>query len=219
MKFSEAVELFERTLSTERDRPDVHAAMRDLAVPDTIAVVSEQIQQALARGERVWMTADLHIDHANIIAFCNRPFWNVQQMNEHLVSQTLKVEDDEWLIIVGDLAMGDHEEAMAWIRRIPGYKVLVLGNHDLRRNGECRYTSELAHGGQPPLFEAVVPFLHWRGAGSEDVFVSHYPATVEHRASRLVNYHGHLHREVLPPSNNTHFVNVGWDVTQGVVCL
>ena len=102
MKFSEAVELFERTLSTERDRPDVHAAMRDLAVPDTIAVVSEQIQQALARGERVWMTADLHIDHANIIAFCNRPFGNVQQMNEHLVSQTLKVENDELSAPIAD---------------------------------------------------------------------------------------------------------------------
>lgn len=106
MKFPAALDLFECTLLTERDRPDVHAAMLKLALPETITSVSSQLQEAIAAGERVWMTADLHIGHANIIPFCNRPFANVVQMNEHLVAQTAKVQDDEWLVIVGDLADG-----------------------------------------------------------------------------------------------------------------
>lgn len=219
MKFPSALDLFERTLSTERDRPDVHATMLKLALPETITSVSSQLHDAIAAGERVWMTADLHIGHANIIPFCNRPFANVVQMNEHLVSQTAKVQDDEWLVIVGDLAMGSHQEAMQWIRRIPGRKVLVLANHDLRRDGQCLYLSELALDGQSPLFEATVPFLAWRGNGGQDVFVSHYPATTNHDAAQLLNYHGHLHRQVLPPTEKTHFVNAGWDVTQGLLCL
>ena len=219
MDFDNALDLFKRTLATERSRPDVHAAMLKLAQPDTIGAASTQIQQALARGERVWMTADLHLCHVNVIRYCNRPFIDVTQMNEHLVSQAQKIRDGEWLVIVGDLAMGDHHLAMEWIRRIPGRKVLVLGNHDLTRSGECRYLVEKTPDGQRPLFDAVVPFLAWQDALGQSVFVSHYPATVDHSFGRLVNYHGHLHREVLEPNETTHFVNVGWDVTQGLVCL
>ena len=137
MDFDNALDLFQRTLAAERSRPDVHAAMLALALPDTISTASTQIQQILARGERVWMTADLHLCHANVIRYCNRPFANVTQMNEHLVSQTQKIRDGEWLVIVGDVAMGEHQLTMEWIRRIPGRKVLVLGNHDSRAVGNA----------------------------------------------------------------------------------
>lgn len=219
MDFDNALDLFTRTLATERSRPDVHATMLALAQPETVTAASTPIRQALACGERVWMTSDLHLSHANVIRYCSRPFADVAQMNEHLVSQTLKVRDDEWLVIVGDLAMGDHLLAMEWVRRIPGRKILVVGNHDLSRKGECRYLAEKSPDGQRPFFDAVVPFLAWQDALGQNIFVSHYPATVEHSLRRLVNYHGHLHRDVLAPTETTHFVNVGWDVAQGLVCL
>lgn len=225
MQWHHALKLFEHTLASERDRPDVHAAMLQRADPHTITHVSSQIQQALAQGERVWMTSDLHIGHANIIRHCDRPFESVGGMNEHLVTQLSKVPDAEWLLIVGDLAMGPHDVAMQWIRRLPGKKVLVLGNHDLTRNGECRYVDERNAADDGPVFEAIVPFLAWQGCGGQcgqrhlEVFVSHYPVIVPHSMPRLVNYHGHLHRQVLPPTESTHFVNVGWDVNRGIVCL
>ena len=219
MDFDNALDLFKRTLATERSRPDVHAAMLALALPDTIGAMSTQIQQALARDERVWMTADLHLCHANVIRYCNRHFADVTQMNKHLVSQTQKIRDGEWLVIVGDVATEDHHLVMEWTWRIPGRKVLVLGNHDLTRSGECRYLAERTVDGQRPLFDAVVPFLAWQDALGQCVLVCHYPAAVEHSASRLLNYHGHLHREVLTPTETTQFVNAGWDVTQGLVCL
>lgn len=219
MDFTEALDLFQRTLATERSRPEVHAAMLDLAKPKAIQEASAQILNALTRGERVWMTSDLHLNHTNIIQYSSRPFFDARQMNEHLVSQVQKVTDDEWLLILGDLAMGDHEEAMEWIRRLPGRRVLVLGNHDLTRAGKCRYLNERAEDRRQPRFEAVVPFLFWQDTLGRNVFASHYPATVDHGFRRLVNYHGHLHRDQLRPTDITHFVNVGWDVTQGLVCL
>lgn len=218
MTHDDALELFKRTLATERSRPQVHGTMLELADPTIVGGISQSLQEALATGQRVWMTSDLHFGHGNIIGFCNRPFAAVAGMNQHLQAQLAKVDPQEWLVIVGDLAMGDHDEAMAWIRSIPGRKVLVLGNHDLRRDGRCLYLNEQASDGSL-LFEAVVPFLHWQGVGDQRVFVSHYPATVDHTAARLLNYHGHLHREVLPATERTHFVNVGWDVMQGLVCL
>ena len=203
MDFNDALNLFQRTLATERSRPDVHAAMLDLAKPDTINEASSQILSALTRGERVWMTSDLHLGHTNVIEYSKRPFFDATQMNEHLVTQVQKVKDDEWLLILGDRAMGDHGEAMEWIRRLPGRKVLVLGNHDLKRNGKCLYVGERALQLRQPLFEAVVPFLFWQDMLGRTVFASHYPATVDHGFRRLVNYHGHLHRDQLAPTEIT----------------
>lgn len=96
-------------------------------------------------------------------------------MNKRLVSQTQKIRDEEWLVIVGDLAMGEHQLAMDWIRRIPGRKVLVLGNHDLTRSGECRYLEERTVDGQHPLFDAVLPFLAWKDALGQSVFEATTP--------------------------------------------
>ena len=53
MQWHHALKLFEHTLASERDRPDIHAAMLQQGDPHTITHVSGQIQQALAQGERV----------------------------------------------------------------------------------------------------------------------------------------------------------------------
>ena len=37
-------------------------------------------------GEKVFFTSDTHFYHGNIIRFCNRPFKNVEIMNEKLSS-------------------------------------------------------------------------------------------------------------------------------------
>lgn len=108
MDFDNALDLFQRTIATERSRPDVHAAMLKLAQPDTIGAVSTQIQQALARGERVWMTADQHLCHANVIRYCNRPYAVCQgaqeappesTMNPHNVSNGATMK----LLVYSDL--------------------------------------------------------------------------------------------------------------------
>ena len=35
--------------------------------------------------EQQWFTSDLHIGHANIIRFCNRPYADVNEMNADLI--------------------------------------------------------------------------------------------------------------------------------------
>lgn len=233
--YEAALALFHYTLDQqERPRPDIHGVMLHQANREVIARTSQALQTALQAGERVWLTADLHLGHRNVITYCDRPFADISAMDQALVRQLGKVGPDDWLIIAGDVAMGDHTLAFPALRQIPGRKVLVLGNHDITRAGRCHYVDAVGANGSP-LFEAVVPFLYWAGHGGQQVIVSHYPlclppdscegqdqAPAQETPAQslpLLNYHGHLHRDLLPHTARIQYVNVGWDVTQGLVCL
>ena len=78
----------------------------------------------------IWFTADFHFNHANIIKpdFCNRPFDDVEHMNEALISNYCEVvQPGDRVYILGDFAMGDPTR---FARSLPGEKFLILGNHD-----------------------------------------------------------------------------------------
>ena len=221
-----ALKLFQHTIQTEsRVRPDIHAGMLKLADQDVIESASLQVTNALALGERVWMTSDLHFGHKNIIDYCDRPFRDIAAMNEALLAQLGKVGPDELLVIVGDVLMGDYETNIEFVRRIPGRKILAVGNHDFKRDGSCLLRRERDLSGKGPLFEAVVAFLVWTGAQGRAVMTTHYPLRPpgSHQISLpllpMLNYHGHLHREVLAPTDRVKFMNVGWDVSHGLICI
>ncbi len=228
--YERAFALFSGTLNCqERPRPDIHAAMLRLADQALISQISQAVSTAWRAGKKVWLTADLHLGHKNVLSYCARPFLNVQDMDEALSRQLGKVGLDDWLVIVGDVAMGDHTLCFSALRRVPGRKVLVVGNHDITRAGLCHYKDAL-HDDGSHLFEAVLPFLYWAGHCGQPVVVSHYPlkpmdvpecVTGDGLEPKfpLLNYHGHLHRELLPHGPSVQYINVGWDVTQGLVCL
>jgi len=76
--------------------------------------------------------ADMHFDNDSIIAYDNRPFDSVEEMNEALVSNWNRVvtdpEDLTW--ILGDFCAGDTERWRELLSRLNGRKALILGNHD-----------------------------------------------------------------------------------------
>lgn len=172
---------------------------------------------ALAMGQRVSLTSDLHLCHANIIAYCDRPHFDVGSMNESLLQLLGKVGPDDLLVIVGDVAFGPPEAALECVRCIPGRKILIVGNHDLDRDGKCK-----THLNEKGLFEAIVPILFWTGSQGRNVIACHYPATppASYKSPyRLLNYHGDLHEKTLASTDKVNFMNVGWDVDCSLKCL
>jgi calcineurin-like phosphoesterase family protein len=78
-----------------------------------------------------FFTADLHLGHANIITYCQRPFRSVADMNDALVANWNSIvgaDDEVW--VLGDVAMGRIADALALVACLPGRKHLVPGNHD-----------------------------------------------------------------------------------------
>ena len=88
-----------------------------------------------------YVTSDLHLGHANIIKYCQRPFKSVGHMNEELVLRwNATVRPGDVVYHLGDLCMG---KWAGWVARLNGRKVWVQGNHDKRRQyKECATVEE-----------------------------------------------------------------------------
>jgi calcineurin-like phosphoesterase family protein len=78
-----------------------------------------------------YYTSDLHLGHANIIRFCNRPFENLDAMNEALIANwNARVTPRDTVYIIGDFMYRIGDEAELLLGRLRGQKHLILGNHD-----------------------------------------------------------------------------------------
>lgn len=147
-----------------------------------------------------YFTADLHLNHANIIKLCNRPFNSCREMDEVIVeriNERVKPKDELW--VVGDFAFGkgisDQLYVQKLFRSINGHKHLVVGNHDpgwIRKLG----------------WRSVHDAMALRDSGFR-VFMFHYPLmTWPHIRRGAIHLFGHVH-DNWPGS--WHAVNVGVD--------
>ena len=85
----------------------------------------------------IYVIADTHFDHKNIIRYCRRPFRDTRQMNKTIMrnwNNIVKAEDIVYFL--GDWAFGrGHKPARYWYRRLKGSIVSIRGSHDLREKG------------------------------------------------------------------------------------
>lgn len=79
-----------------------------------------------------YLISDLHLDHENIIEYCDRPFEDVEEMNDVLIknwNDTVNPNDE--VIFGGDLTIAGTAAAfLKWIERLNGEIVFIVGNHD-----------------------------------------------------------------------------------------
>ena len=80
----------------------------------------------------IWWTADLHLGHKAIIKMQNRPFADVEEMNETIIANyNARVGKNDKVYILGDITHHlTEEEARKIIKRLNGVKHLIIGNHD-----------------------------------------------------------------------------------------
>lgn len=73
--------------------------------------------------------SDLHLDHQNIIKYCNRPFTSVGEMNRILVENWNEtVNKNDIVFFLGDLAFG--RNPLKWLEVLNGNVVFIKGSHD-----------------------------------------------------------------------------------------
>ena len=82
-----------------------------------------------------YFTSDTHFFHKKVIEYCNRPFRDVEQMNEYLVYawNTVVMEQDAIVNFVGDFSFGTTDQTKEIFGRLKGRKRLIVGNHDKSR--------------------------------------------------------------------------------------
>lgn len=77
-------------------------------------------------------TSDLHFNHTKIIEYCNRPFNNIEDMNNTIVNNwNNKVSSKDDVYILGDFGFLKGSEANKFLSLLNGNKYLIIGNHDI----------------------------------------------------------------------------------------
>lgn len=85
----------------------------------------------IAPNRNLWFTADHHFGHANIIRYCQRPFADVEAMNETLIAHWNRVvQPGDTVYHLGDLFLAPPPEATKLRERLNGSICLIRGNHD-----------------------------------------------------------------------------------------
>ena len=71
----------------------------------------------------IYFTSDLHFYHKNVIKHANRPYSDVDEMNERLISNwNKKVKEEDDIYILGDFTMKGAEYATDVLKRLNGKK-------------------------------------------------------------------------------------------------
>ena len=128
-------------------------------------------------AEHTFFTSDTHFNHANIIRFCNRPFRNVDEMNETMVANwNATIGMDDTVFHLGDFCLGGAAEWTRLLDRLNGRIYLILGNHDLKniRQGFLGRFEHVAMQmrieiGKRKIYLCHYPFLCFEG-GYKDVW-------------------------------------------------
>jgi len=157
----------------------------------------------------IFWTSDWHINHANIIKYTNRPFKNVSDMNNKIISNcNERVKEEDTLFFVGDIGFksgtgrgeGEPEKLQIYLDKIKCRNIIYIeGNHDYSgRNG----------------FKTIIRkiIVHY---GGKDICILHDPKFCD--TNYEINLVGHVHnnweiQRIRRGESFTDCYNVGVDV-------
>lgn len=77
--------------------------------------------------------SDIHFGHGNVLRFDNRPFFDLSDMEQGIISNWNSVVDNSDMIyILGDFCWSKEDEWIRILSQLKGNKTLIIGNHDLK---------------------------------------------------------------------------------------
>lgn len=80
---------------------------------------------------KIWLIADTHFCHANIIKYCDRPFSSVADMDDIMIlNWNDRVNDNDRVFVLGDFCLAGKDKIIEIGQQLNGRKTLIMGNHD-----------------------------------------------------------------------------------------
>jgi len=153
---------------------------------------------------RNWFSADTHFGHANLIEYCNRPYRNVNEMNQKLIANFNRlVHPDDTVFFLGDFCFhnspggksgeGLTTKAEDYIKALQGRWVFVKGKHD-------------GNNGLKTCIEKV--YINF---GGYRICMVHNPAHADNTCK--LNFCGHVHTKwrFKKLTEESDLINVGVD--------
>lgn len=134
----------------------------------------------------IYLTADTHFGHKNIIKYCRRPFDSVEQMNEILIKNwNLFIDKDDEVYVLGDF-IWKPSLVDEIVSQLNGKILLVPGNHDERILKKLK-----AYEGK---VEILPPLVNIDSPDYGQLVLCHYPlASWWGKEQGSYHFHGHTH--------------------------
>lgn len=146
----------------------------------------------------IFFISDTHFDHTNIIRFCNRPFQDVEEMNEKIIedwNSVVSKNDEVWHL--GDFSFSkDEERIKKHFDALNGKKSLLEGNHDHKETKNLPW--------------AKVSRLFTMRHNKQSFVLCHYPMWAWDRQNQgSIHLYGHVHGKPNPIGGRS--LDVGYD--------
>lgn len=149
----------------------------------------------------IYIVSDTHFYHKNILQYCDRPYKTVEEMNLAIVNNWNSVVTPNDIVFhLGDVGFGLVENLKPMIESLNGHKILLKGNHDMKR-GENSWRNIGFEKSYKCKEVTLRQFLNDIGylddseiknytGNLENVIFSHYPREC---LDNQINIHGHIH--------------------------
>lgn len=148
----------------------------------------------------IFLMSDPHFGHNRPFIYGARGFNSIEDMNEAIIQHCNEVMDKlDDIYILGDCFFNDNEEGIKYVRKIPGTKHIIWGNHDT----DARKKLLIDEG-----FDCI-GYAHVLKCRGYTFYLSHYPTMTDNHDEDKP-----LKRRILSISGHTHSKNV-WDAAGG----
>ena len=132
-------------------------------------------------SNKIFVTADLHFGHTNIIEYENRPFLNAEIMDRVMINNWNNVVGKrDTVFVLGDVSFYHQEKTTEIIESLAGRKILIKGNHDRRNN---QWWVDVG------FYEVSTYTIIYR----EKYVMQHYPPMYMNDAIPYFYIYGHVH--------------------------
>lgn len=154
----------------------------------------------------IFFTSDLHLNHNNILKYEQRPYRDIEDMNQSLIDNwNKKVSRNDTVYVLGDFCFTKTvSETENFLSQLNGHKILIKGNHD--------HSSVYKAKG----WDKIVEYLELT-IDNNLICLFHYPIAVwnqKHHGS--IHLFGHIHSNKLDHHPMTYDLgrayNVGVDI-------